>query len=74
MPMLDDRERVVIESRYGLEGETAMTLAQIGTRLGVSRERVRQIERKALNRLRQNQIAQTLAAEIGCLGSQAMHE
>lgn len=74
IPMLDDRERVVIESRYGLEGEPAMTLAQIGARLGVSRERVRQIERKALDRLRQNQIAQTLAAEIGCLGTQAMQE
>ncbi|MFK7898161.1 MAG: RNA polymerase sigma factor RpoD/SigA [Myxococcota bacterium] len=74
IPMLDDRERVVIESRYGLEGEPAMTLAQIGARLGVSRERVRQIERKALERLRQNQIAQTLAAEIGCLGQQAMHD
>lgn len=74
IPMLDDRERIVIESRYGLEGSPAMTLAQIGARLGVSRERVRQIERKALDRLRQNQIAQTLAAEIGCLGSQSMHE
>jgi RNA polymerase primary sigma factor len=48
---LPERERDVIEARYGLgEGEPE-TLEQIGRRLGVSRERVRQIERQALQRL-----------------------
>ena len=49
---LDDRAREVLESRFGLGGRTPMSLAQIGSRLGVSRERVRQLERRALERLR----------------------
>jgi RNA polymerase primary sigma factor len=46
------RERAVLVWRYGLGGEPQRTLHEIGFRLGISRERVRQIEVEALSRLR----------------------
>jgi RNA polymerase sigma factor (sigma-70 family) len=49
---LPDNERTVVGLRFGLGGEEPMTLEQIGQRLGVTRERVRQIEAAALKRLR----------------------
>ncbi len=49
---LPDTERTVVTLRFGLGGEEAMTLESIGQRLGVTRERVRQIEGSALKRLR----------------------
>jgi RNA polymerase primary sigma factor len=48
---LGERERGVIVLRYGLYGSGPETLERIGLRLGVSRERVRQLEREALKRL-----------------------
>jgi len=49
---LPERERYVIERRYGLDGSGCATLAQIGQEIGVTRERVRQIQASALSRLR----------------------
>jgi RNA polymerase primary sigma factor len=49
---LSDAERTVVTLRFGLDGEDAMTLERIGRRMGVTRERVRQIEAGALKRLR----------------------
>jgi RNA polymerase nonessential primary-like sigma factor len=49
---LPDAERRVVALRFGLDGSEPMTLEQIGRRLGVTRERVRQIESGALRRLR----------------------
>jgi RNA polymerase primary sigma factor len=48
---LSERERLVLELRFGIDNARPQTLKEIGDRLGVSRERVRQIERHALERL-----------------------
>lgn len=52
---LNPRETHVIVLRYGLIDGTEYTLADIGTKLEISRERVRQIEVEALNKLRRNE-------------------
>lgn len=49
---LSDVEKKIINWRFGLAGQVAMTLEEIGKRCGVCRERIRQIEAKALMRLR----------------------
>jgi len=49
---LSDQERHVLRLRFGLDGEERHTLAEIGRMLDVSRERVRQVELKALRKLR----------------------
>jgi RNA polymerase primary sigma factor len=45
-------ERTMLASRFGLDGEPARTLQEVGTLLGCTRERARQIERRALERAR----------------------
>lgn len=52
MADLTPQQRQVLSMRFGLEDGQAMTLAKIGDRLNISRERVRQIEREALTKLR----------------------
>ena len=49
---LDPRLRRVVERRFGLDGEPPQTLEELGTELGITRERVRQIETRALRELR----------------------
>src|SRR5216110_1993910 len=49
---LKDREAKILRLYYGLEGQEPMTLEEIGSLLGITRERVRQIKEKALARLR----------------------
>jgi RNA polymerase sigma factor (sigma-70 family) len=48
---LSEREREVLTLRYGLAGGEPLSLGRIGERLGLTRERVRQIEHEALERL-----------------------
>ena len=52
LPRLPLREREVIELRYGLKDRCPKSGAEVGRMLGLSRERVRQIEARALDRLR----------------------
>ncbi|OOZ36256.1 RNA polymerase sigma factor RpoS [Solemya velesiana gill symbiont] len=49
---LNDKQREVVERRFGLHGYENSTLEQVANELGVTRERVRQIQMDALNRLR----------------------
>lgn len=58
---IGDRERMILEMRYGLNGTTPMTLQEIGSKLKLSRERVRQIEERAILRLRR------IAANMGLI-------
>ena len=50
--VLDDRQRAIVVRRFGLEGHEVAKLADIGRDLGISAERVRQLEHQALARLR----------------------
>ena len=61
---LDEKERLVLGLRYGLDGDEPRTLQEIGKRMGVTRERVRQIESRAKEKLRRMQAAQALR---GCV-------
>ena len=49
---LSDRQRLVVERRYGLGGQDSTTLEDIASDLGLTRERVRQIQMEALSKLR----------------------
>ncbi len=49
---LDEREAKILRMRHGLDGEEPMTLKQIGAKIKLTRERVRQIEQEALNKIK----------------------
>ena len=49
---LDARERKILELRFGIQDGTSRTLEEVGSEFNVTRERVRQIESKALKKLR----------------------
>ncbi|MFD6860609.1 sigma-70 family RNA polymerase sigma factor [Rhodococcus sp. NPDC060090] len=59
---LDEREQQVIRLRYGLDDGQPRTLDQIGKLFGLSRERVRQIEREVMGKLREGERANRLRA------------
>jgi RNA polymerase primary sigma factor len=54
---IDEREAKILKLRYGLDGEDPMTLKEIGLRIGLTRERVRQIEHETLRKLRDAMMA-----------------
>jgi RNA polymerase primary sigma factor len=54
LDLLDSREQTIMRYRYGLDGDGAHPLQQIGETLNLSRERVRQIEAQAMRKLRQH--------------------
>jgi RNA polymerase sigma factor (sigma-70 family) len=61
---LDERERAILRWRFGLDEDAPRTLRAIGKRLGISRERVRQIETKALEKLRMRQDVDALGQHL----------
>jgi len=62
---LTQRESDVLAFYFGLNGEQSMTLEEIGSKFGLTRERVRQIKEKATRRLRQNFRSKTLRTYLG---------
>lgn len=62
---LTPRERRVIELRYGLNNEYGRTLAEVGTELDLSKERIRQIEKEALAKLRHPSRSRELIGYLG---------
>lgn len=61
---LDPKERTVLERRYGLSDGQTRTLEQVGRTMNITRERVRQIEAKALNKLREAEIQDRVEAYV----------
>jgi RNA polymerase primary sigma factor len=62
---LSEREADVISNYYGLNGDHAMTLEEIGEQYGLTRERVRQIKDKATKRLQHSSRSKALRAYLG---------
>jgi RNA polymerase primary sigma factor len=62
---LTPRERRIIELRFGLGNEYGRTLAEVGTELGLSKERIRQIEKEALAKLRHPSHSRELIGYLG---------
>ena len=52
MDSLEEIEKEVLIKRYGLENDNPMTLEEVGKSMNLSRERIRQIEEKALRKMR----------------------
>jgi RNA polymerase nonessential primary-like sigma factor len=60
---LGDKQRAVVERRFGLHGHRRATLEQVGAEIGVTRERVRQIQLDALANLREMMEAQGISGD-----------
>jgi len=65
LTVLPAREVRILQLRYGLSGGKRHTLQEVGDKMGVSRERVRQIESQALRRLRHPSVFQKLRGYLG---------
>ncbi len=52
LAVLDERERRIIDERFGLNGKKPLTLEEVGREFGVTRERIRQLQNSALTKMR----------------------
>ena len=52
LSVLDQRERQIIDERFGLSGKKPLTLEEVGREFGVTRERIRQLQNGALEKLK----------------------
>jgi RNA polymerase nonessential primary-like sigma factor len=64
LSQLNDKQREVVERRFGLHGYEKATLEEVGNEIGVTRERVRQIQMDALRRLREIMRKQGITEDI----------
>lgn len=62
--VLDEKEREIIRMRFGIGSDVSCTLDEIGRKFGLTRERIRQIEKKALRKIRESDIAPALRSLI----------
>jgi RNA polymerase primary sigma factor len=69
LEMLPPREVQILKLRFGLSTGEALTLREVGLKVGVSRERIRQIEAQAIRRLRQPEIQHKLRSNLSQLQS-----
>ena len=68
LSQLPDRERRVLELRYGLDGERTHTYDEIGRELGVTRERIRQLEHRSFQRLREQALMREVWSSLAETG------
>ncbi len=64
MRQLNEKQRYVVEARFGINGLDAATLEEVGEHIGVTRERVRQIQVEALKRLRKILEREGMSADV----------
>jgi RNA polymerase primary sigma factor len=60
LSLLTPREKEIIRMRFGIDQETIYTLEEIGRKFGLTRERIRQIEKRALKKLATSRIRKIL--------------
>lgn len=61
---MSERERDIIKRRFGMEGQKEMTLGELGNLYNITRERIRQIQLKAMKKIRENEKIQRLWKEL----------
>lgn len=62
---MNQRDAAIVSCYFGINGEEALNLDEIGSRFSLTRERVRQIKEKAIRRLRKTSHTKTLRGYLG---------